>query len=76
MCRFFVFLIFFSHFLDIDNDPCLENACLNGGTCVRTWDNSFFCSCRYGFSGQSCENGMCCAHAKYFTRLLSDRILI
>ena len=35
--------------------PCDEMSCLNDGTCVRTAESEFECSCPYGFYGRHCE---------------------
>ncbi|XP_033101060.1 pikachurin-like [Anneissia japonica] len=34
---------------------CIEDACLNGGSCVVTSANNYQCICQLGFAGVSCE---------------------
>ncbi|XP_036415720.1 cadherin EGF LAG seven-pass G-type receptor 2 [Colossoma macropomum] len=36
---------------------CINNPCLNGGTCVSLW-GSFKCDCPLGFGGRNCEKVM------------------
>uniref|UniRef100_A0A3B4ZIP0 Brevican core protein-like n=1 Tax=Stegastes partitus TaxID=144197 RepID=A0A3B4ZIP0_9TELE len=39
------------------NDSCLENPCLNGGTCVE--GESIRCLCLPGYGGDLCHTGVC-----------------
>ena len=39
-----------------DNNACLNNPCLNGGTCTTTGTGTtYICSCRPGFAGTTCQ---------------------
>ncbi|CAB4004839.1 neurogenic locus Notch, partial [Paramuricea clavata] len=38
-----------------DIDECLNNNCVNGGTCVQGI-NYYFCRCLPGFTGDYCDN--------------------
>ena len=41
------------------NDPCLNHSCTNNGTCqkiINSNDLEYFCSCKSGFYGNSCEH--------------------
>jgi len=41
----------------LEVDPCDPNPCLNGGTCMRSDDNSTFtCQCIQGFQGNTCQD--------------------
>ena len=41
----------------LNQDPCLENPCLNGGTCVRGQNNTLSCLCSIYFAGTRCGSG-------------------
>ena len=41
-----------------DIDDCLNSPCANEGTCTDQVD-SFACTCRAGFTGQTCGTGKC-----------------
>ncbi|XP_047203090.1 milk fat globule EGF and factor V/VIII domain containing b isoform X4 [Girardinichthys multiradiatus] len=46
----------------VKGDPCAENVCNNGGTCVTGTGTPFICICPDGFSGETCnetETGPC-----------------
>ena len=42
-----------------DIDPCEPNPCHNGGLCLPEDDGTFTCQCADGFSGETCETGVC-----------------
>ena len=46
------------YFTFLDNDECMSNPCLNGGTCTDHV-NSYSCKCVPGYVGTNCENGKC-----------------
>lgn len=46
-------LCFFSSMSTVPN-PCVSLPCQNGGTCVRTGDSSYVCSCLAEFTGTQC----------------------
>jgi len=37
--------------------PCLQNPCVNGGSCVSLPTGSYICRCYGGFTGSLCESG-------------------
>ena len=37
-------------------DPCADNPCLNGATCMSNSFGGFTCRCPQGYSGQRCED--------------------
>jgi hypothetical protein len=37
-------------------DPCADNPCLNGASCLPNSFGGFTCQCPPGFSGQRCED--------------------
>lgn len=43
------------HHLHVSADSCLENPCLNGGTCVE--GESARCFCLSGYGGDFCQTG-------------------
>ena len=44
-------------------DECHNNPCKNGGTCFRTAEGSYLCTCLKGCGGGHCEN--CSLGRKY-----------
>ncbi|ETE69358.1 Lactadherin [Ophiophagus hannah] len=58
-----LWLLAFSAFSGIRGDFCDVNHCQNGGTCLKSLDQSpFFCICADGFTGPTCnetEKGPC-----------------
>ena len=51
-----LFLTMFKYCCDVVTgvDPCLTNACENGGTCTRR-GRSYSCACPVGYTGRNCE---------------------
>ena len=45
------------YFTDIDD--CVNNTCVNGGSCVDGV-NSYSCNCSAGYSGDRCQTGNTC----------------
>uniref|UniRef100_G3U9Y6 Crumbs cell polarity complex component 2 n=1 Tax=Loxodonta africana TaxID=9785 RepID=G3U9Y6_LOXAF len=43
----------------VSEDMCSSNPCLNGGTCLVTW-NDFHCTCRANFTGPTCAQQLWC----------------
>jgi len=40
---------------------CLSEPCQNGGSCYEVFaDLSYYCSCRRGFYGATCDQGTLC----------------
>ncbi|XP_058802311.1 cubilin [Phymastichus coffea] len=39
---------------DVAVDPCIQNPCLNGGTCRKNTNGSRYCECTSSFSGPLC----------------------
>jgi hypothetical protein len=37
-------------------DPCADNPCLNGASCIPNSSGGFTCQCPPGYSGQRCED--------------------
>ena len=37
-------------------DPCADNPCLNGASCIPNSIGGFTCQCPPGYSGQRCED--------------------
>jgi hypothetical protein len=37
-------------------DPCADNPCLNGASCVSNGFGGFTCQCPPGYSGHRCED--------------------
>ena len=54
-----------SSFLDVDE--CVNHTCGNGGSCVDGVNN-YSCSCKPGFTGDSCQTGV---FFRYYQRSLS-----
>lgn len=53
------FLVYTIHYtILLEEDPCEENQCLNGGTCLPEKDD-FRCFCIDGFKGKKCEISKC-----------------
>ena len=50
-CFALSYLILFS-----DTDPCMNNTCQNGATCLDQC-TAFQCQCDFGFYGDKCQNG-------------------
>ncbi|XP_011471889.1 neurocan core protein [Oryzias latipes] len=44
----------FSLIPSVENNPCQNNPCLHGGSCLQEGD-SYSCYCPQGFSGENCE---------------------
>ena len=42
-------------------DPCADNPCLNGASCVANGIGGFTCQCPPGYTGQRCEDRECWA---------------
>ena len=47
--------LLFVSFYYKDDDDCDNNLCQNGAECVDG-DNSYTCSCAFGFQGLKCES--------------------
>jgi len=47
-----------STFLYTDTNECNSNPCVNGATC-NDEVNAYNCTCIEGYTGNSCETGMC-----------------
>ncbi|KAH3810204.1 hypothetical protein DPMN_138593 [Dreissena polymorpha] len=45
------------HLLPADINECLQNPCLNKGTCSNT-EGSYKCTCPKGWRGANCEYGI------------------
>ncbi|KAM6169803.1 protein crumbs homolog 2 [Rhynchocyon petersi] len=43
----------------VSEDTCSSNPCLNGGTCLVTW-NDFHCACPANFTGRTCAQQLWC----------------
>ncbi|XP_006892687.1 PREDICTED: protein crumbs homolog 2 [Elephantulus edwardii] len=43
----------------VSEDTCSPNPCLNGGTCLVTW-NDFHCTCPANFTGPTCAQQLWC----------------
>ncbi|XP_004375704.1 protein crumbs homolog 2 [Trichechus manatus latirostris] len=43
----------------VSEDTCSSNPCLNGGTCLVTW-NDFHCACPANFTGPTCVQQLWC----------------
>ncbi|XP_006834807.1 PREDICTED: protein crumbs homolog 2 [Chrysochloris asiatica] len=43
----------------VSEDVCSSNPCLNGGTCLVTW-NDFHCTCLANFTGPTCAQQLWC----------------
>ncbi|KAM7094280.1 protein crumbs homolog 2 isoform 3-T3 [Molossus nigricans] len=43
----------------VSEDVCSPNSCLNGGTCLVTW-NDFHCNCPANFTGPTCAQQLWC----------------
>ena len=41
----------------LDEDECHNNMCQNGATC-NGHHKGYTCSCRFGFRGERCEEGL------------------
>ncbi|XP_072039341.1 uncharacterized protein [Amphiura filiformis] len=45
------------------DDPCADNPCNNGGTCVTNADGTYSCDCTDGWTGDNCETVQFCCRA-------------
>ena len=53
--------------LFVDIDECSSDPCMNGGTCTDDV-NMYSCACVSGYTGGTCEIGMCYTTNTLFTR--------
>ena len=50
----------------VDIDECSSDPCMNGGTCTDDF-NSYSCACVAGYTGETCDIGMCYVTQALFT---------
>ena len=50
----------------VDIDECSSDPCMNGGTCTDDF-NSYICACVAGYTGETCDIGMCYVTQALFT---------
>ena len=49
-------------FLFSDIDECSPNPCKNDGDCVQTFNASYLCGCKAGYTGVNCTESNCLQH--------------